>query len=166
MKGKQQRDRDKSKRLCLTAYRRYYVRREFASAKALVLRALKADNGYYYAHFLMGLLLKSDDPSGAVACLRKCVELEPHYPRAWDELGWLFARDKDRLAESIDMFKQAHELDPSFVWTTLALANRTYAAGDIESSRGYYLEALALEPQNEACVESYQEFRRWLREKD
>ena len=120
-------EREKAVMLCRKA-KRYLEEKKFQKSSALVRKALTIDREYYYAHFLMAILIKDDHLQEAIGHLRKAVAYEPRYQQAWCELGIALARSMDTLDEGLVAFEKAYHLDPSEVWTVIVLASRSTLA--------------------------------------
>ncbi len=129
-------------------------------------RALRLDGDHYYANYLMGDLIQFKDPDRAIIHLRKAVKSNPQLQSAWAIPGSLLGGRDERLQEAVEILKIAYALDPSDLWTVLLLANRSYTIGNIDLSRKLFLEAKSLRPNDEEIQEYYQDFERWVAERN
>ncbi|MER7045425.1 tetratricopeptide repeat protein [Streptomyces jumonjinensis] len=74
--------------------------------------ALKTDPSYTSALFNKALLLKTDDPDGALKLLRRAVAADPKAATAYFHIGETLAR-KGRDEQARDAYRQAVELNSS-----------------------------------------------------
>ena len=151
--------REKAVRLCRKAklYFDKFDKENFSKAADLLRRSLEIDPTYFYAYFLTALVIRDENPQGAIDYLRKSVAYDPRFQQSWYYLGATLARSKDTLEEGLHALEKAHDLDPRDVWTIIALANRYAYAEDADRSHEFYQKAIDLEPDNE-------QFKVWFHE--
>src|SRR4051812_38624294 len=80
------------------------------------------DQGLFRAWYALGRLLSSDDPTGAIAALKRATELHPKEAAPHSELAQLFEKQQD-LANAEKEFLAAAALDPNNVEAATGVAN-------------------------------------------
>ncbi len=107
-----------------------------------------AGGGTGDAWFNYGMALaKRKDVPGAVAALRKAVELRPRYAIAHQNLGALLL-DAGEIQSSVDHLLIAQSLDPRNVTIYLNLGMALEKGSDVIDAKRAYERALQLEPGN------------------
>ncbi|HEY2008356.1 MAG TPA: XrtA/PEP-CTERM system TPR-repeat protein PrsT [Rhizomicrobium sp.] len=87
-------------------------------------------------------LMKDQDPKGATALATKAVTLAPNSPEALDTLGWLKLKH-GKPADSLPLFKRAHDLRPQDGEISYHLALSLEATGSHDVARGFLKALLA-----------------------
>lgn len=95
---------------------RAYTERKRGAKQAALARvraAIAAGHATAEAHNLEGsLLLDAEDVAGAVAAFERAVELDPDYPDANNNLGYVLFRDRAQYDRGARHIERALELDP------------------------------------------------------
>ncbi|GAA6035349.1 hypothetical protein JCM8097_008826 [Rhodosporidiobolus ruineniae] len=73
------------------------------------------------------------------------LKLDPRHPHLYTNLGSLL-KDMGKLAEAVEMYKQAVAFNPTFDVALANLANAVKDTGQIQESIPYYREAVKLNP--------------------
>ena len=120
---------------------------EFASAEALLRRALRADPHHLPAANALGLLLRSTGRlDRAEAIFRSALRSAPDMPLLHHHLG-LVLRDRREFAAAAAAFRQAATLDPDLVEAWESLGNTLGDLGELDAAREAFAQALRREPQ-------------------
>jgi tetratricopeptide (TPR) repeat protein/TolB-like protein len=118
--------------LFLAAPRRLYDQAVEAYSKAIELRP-------FYAEAYVGLgdaKAAKGDVDGAIAAYQKALLHNPLNPRMYASLGKIYFSEKGLYYEAVGAYKQALELDPTFVDAHIGL-------GEVYEDKGLYKEAIA-----------------------
>ena len=87
-------------------------RRQWPGLAALAERWAKDDAADPEAPYVLGLAYDAQgDTQASIAALRRCIELDPGYARAWARLALLYKRD-GRLADAREALARLGALDP------------------------------------------------------
>jgi Tfp pilus assembly protein PilF len=87
------------------------------------------------------------DNDGAIACLRRAVEIEPRYAAAWNHLGTI-AYQTQHYQEAAGYFRQGLEADPEAYEPLVNLGGVLLNLGHPDEARAYNLEAVRRRPKD------------------
>ena len=90
---------------------------------------------------LYGKLTRDDQ---ALECYQKAIEYDHDNPKAWNNMGWIYARRGD-LKKARECYETALEIDPEFIWSLRDMARVSSRLGDFEKARQYSLRALSVD---------------------
>jgi protein O-GlcNAc transferase len=116
-------------------------------ARAEYQRAIALDPKMPEAYLNLGMLLLNDEPSAAVAPLRKAVELLPTQSRPRFLLGDALERSGDSAAAAI-AFESALRLDPRDADATLHLGSLYFASKRYADAEAKFRAALEIQPKS------------------
>jgi len=129
----------------------YIMMEDYKNAKSACLNALKNDQAFEEAHFILGQLEKKDEV--AIEHYRRAIELDPEYHIAWQNLGKRYLKlAKFQLA--IESLEKALKFDPNDSWTRLYLANAFWQFGKISEADRHFRILIDQKPNDK-------EIRRW-----
>ena len=86
-------------------------------------------------------LTRDQDPSGAIALATKAAALAPNSPEVLDTLGWIKLKH-GKAADSLPLFKRAHDLRPQDGEISYHLAVSLDATGNHDAARGFLMALL------------------------
>ncbi|MFZ5495384.1 MAG: tetratricopeptide repeat protein [Verrucomicrobiota bacterium] len=98
-------------------------------------------------HLQLAALREPRDPVGAVASVRRALDLLPSDPAAWSQLGALLARRQEHAA-ALAAIARAAELDPQDANIRVARAQLLVAAGRPEEAMREFRDALTQHPRS------------------
>jgi adenylate cyclase len=118
--------------LFLTAPRRLFDQAVEAYSKALEIRPFYAE-----AHVGLGdAKAAKGDVDGAVQAYQKALLHNPLNPKVYVSLGKIYYNEKELYYESVNSYKKAIDLDPTFLEARMGLA-------EVYEDKGLYPEAIA-----------------------
>ena len=124
----------------------HYRAGRLAEAEAELRRAISADPRHTDAlHLLAVVNLDRGGAAGAVALVRRAVQLRPTFPVAWNTLGECYRRIH-QLPPAIDCFRTAIGQDPALAAAQVNLALALSDAGQVGPAEAACRSALALDP--------------------
>jgi adenylate cyclase len=132
----------------------YFPPSVIPKAKAAVEKALQLDDSSAEAHTSMGMFKYcfAYDWTGAESELRRAIALNPSYPEAHHQYGYVLlnlGRGDDALVE----FKRASELDPLSPWLASDVSWPLIYQGKYEAAKHQCRKALDLDPNfSTACI--------------
>jgi len=115
-----------------------------AEAKAALEAAIRLDDSYEEAHFLLAQASR-DDPQQAISLYRRAIELDPAYSLAHRELGWVLRR-LNLLDDAEDQVREATEYDENDTWSFIYLGNILWAKQSIQGAEAAFRKAIAIDP--------------------
>lgn len=119
----------------------------FPKATVALRKALELDESLAEAHYSLGYqMYDAWDWSGAERELKRAIELNPNYSRAWRAYAtWLDIMG--RHAEALDAVKQALAVDPVPVYPMVVSAYIHYTAHQYDKAIELLQEALEMDPR-------------------
>ena len=115
--------------------------KEYNKAFAEINTVLKKDVYNPEAYFLKGIIYKNvKDTSHAISSFQTAVQVQPNYTEAIDQLGLLYAAQKNDLC--LKYFQNSFKIDTSNVFPLFAIANYYQAQGAIPKAKEYYQQCI------------------------
>lgn len=115
--------------------------KEYNKAFAEINTVLKKDVYNPEAYFLKGVIYKNaKDTNHAISSFQTAVQVQPNYTEAIDQLGLLYAAQKNDLC--LKYFQNSFKIDTSNVFPLFAIANYYQAQGAIPKAKEYYQQCI------------------------
>lgn len=134
--------------LLLTAPRRLFDQAIEAYSKALEIRPFYAD-----AHVGLGdAKAAKGDVDGAVGAYQKALSFNPLNAKVHVSLGKLYYAEKGLYYESVQAYKKAIDLDPTFVDARMGLAEVYEDKGLYQEAIGEYRKVVDLDKKNTGAL--------------
>jgi len=114
-----------------------------------------AKHSYWYASIFVDWGLAYDclnREDEALAKFRQAAALEPT-GHVYSQIGMVYGKQK-KNAEAMEALQKALQLDPSFSMTYVYLGGVYQNTGDLADAIAQFKHALAIDPKNEAALES------------
>ena len=115
-------------------------------------RALKISDRARREHEEASRKVARRDFEGAIACLRRAVEIEPRFAAAWNHLGTI-AYQTQRHREAEGYFRKGIEVDPDAYEPVVNLGGVLINLGNLDEAWKYNVEAVLRRP-NDALAQS------------
>lgn len=143
----------------------YSLLGEPEEARIQALEAIKVDEHYLPAYFLLGTIyLQENRMSEAVAVYEKISQLEPHNESALYVLGTIYL-NSENYEKGIGYLKRLCEYHPEHVQGFLVLANAYYLLNRFEEALAVYQKAVQIDAQNVAAYggmgDVYEKLKDW-----
>ncbi|MDD5571944.1 MAG: tetratricopeptide repeat protein [Bacteroidales bacterium] len=92
----------------------HFYFKEYPEAIECTSKALKVNKFLAKAYFIKGMIYKENgDTATSVKCFQIATEMDPKYFKAYEELGLLFFKKKNKLA--LDYFENALKINPKSI---------------------------------------------------
>ncbi len=114
---------------------------EYNKAFAEINTVLKRDVYNPEAYFLKGVIYKNaKDTSHAISSFQTAVQVQPNYTEAIEQLGLLYAAQKNDLC--LKYFQNCFKIDSTNVFPLFAIATYYQAQGAIPKAKEYYQQCI------------------------
>lgn len=124
-----------------------YLSKDYERAMETLNKVTEQDKNNQIAFFMKGSIYKeTGDTAKAVQYFRRVIELYPDNSRAYEELGLIYAAEKNILAE--EYLTTAVRLDSTNVNTLYNLAMLYQDLEEAEKAINIYVRILEIDPQN------------------